>query len=140
MHSYASGRLSNLCAAGATYATAPKVDISRHNSIHESCSILSVLQVSCIKFFVIPYRFHVKCNLIGVLQISAHIIQDEMECKVMMHDSSYASFTLPSYYRKVRWRKTSLPINATSRVLFVLIIRIFVVSVPAEKCHAHSLS
>ena len=135
MHSYASGRLSNLCAAGATYATAPNVDISRHNYIYESCSILSVLQVSCIKFFVIPYRLHVKCNLIGV----AHSIQDEMECKVMMHDSAYAFFALPSYYRKVRWHKTSLPINATSRLLHVLIIRIFVVSVPAEKCHAHSL-
>ena len=39
-----------------------------------------------------------------------------------------------STYRKARWHKTSLPINATSRSLHDLIIRVFVIRVPAEKC------
>ena len=57
-----------------------------------------------------------------------------MECNIMMHDSPNTTFTLPSCYRKFRWHKTSLPINATSRSLHDLIIRVFVVRVPAEKC------
>ena len=89
----------------------------RNFTEHESCSVLSILQVSCITFSLVPHRFHAICETVGiVLKFSVFSIWGEVQ---MPWDDAWlvlcVLFTLPSYYRKYRWHKTPLPINPTSR-------------------------